>query len=131
MANQATGAIAMNTWAEEPFAEQEGAPKLSRAHGSDLYHGELEGEAFFEYLMFYAEDGVTTYVGLIRFVGKLGDRAGSFVMQIRGTHQEGLVKAALTIEPDSGTGDLREIRGMGELRWEGSEGSVTLDYDLE
>lgn len=131
MANQASGSIAMNTWAEEPFAEQEGAPKLSRAHGSDFYHGEIEGEAFFEYLMFYAEDGVTTYVGLERFVGKLGDREGSFVLQVRGTHQEGQVKAALTIEPDSGTGDLREIRGMGELRWEGSEGSVILDYDLE
>ena len=39
MSTIANGAIEMNTWAEEAFAEQDGAPKLSRAFGSDLYHG--------------------------------------------------------------------------------------------
>lgn len=131
MALQATGSIGMNTWMEESFAEQEGAPKLARAHGSDFYHGEIEGEAFFEYLMFYAEDGVTTYVGMERFVGKLGDRTGSFVLQVRGTHREGEVEAALTVEPGSGTGDLRGIRGLGELHWQGGNGSVKLDYEAD
>ncbi len=81
--------------------------------------------------MFYREDGVTTYVGYERVVGKLDGRAGSFVVQVRGTHQEGKVDASLSIEPGSGTGDLYGIRGAGTLIWQGNEGAVTLDYDFE
>ena len=69
--------------------------------------------------------------GYERIVGALDGREGSFVVQVRGTHQEGKVDASLSVEPSSGTGDLRGIRGAGTLIWQGHEGAVTLDYDFE
>ena len=131
MSNHATGAIEMKSWDERPFAESEGAPKLTRANGSDLYHGDIEGEATFEYLMLYADDGSATYVGMERVVGQLGDRHGSFVLQVSGVFENGTVKASWFVLSGSGTGDLRGLRGAGTLVWQDSQrSSVTLDYDF-
>ncbi len=132
MSMHAAGTIEMKHWEERPFAETDGAPKLARANGSDLYHGDIEGEATFEYLMMYHDDGSATYVGMERLVGRLGDRQGSFVLQISGVFEGGTVKATWFVVNGSGTGDLRGLRGEGELVWQdGQHSSVTLDYDLE
>jgi Protein of unknown function (DUF3224) len=128
----AVGSIEMKSWDERPFAETEGAPKLARANGSDLYHGDIEGEATFEYLMMYHDDGTATYVGLERVVGRLGDRQGSFVLQISGVFEGGAVKATWFVVNGSGTGDLRGLRGTGELIWQDAQhSSVALDYDFD
>jgi hypothetical protein len=127
----ATGTIEMQQWDERPFAETEGTPKLTRANGSDLYHGDIEGEATFEYLMMYHDEGTATYIGLERVVGRLGGRQGSFVLQISGTFEGGTVKAGWFVVEGSGTGELRGLRGEGELIWhDGQNSSVTLDYEL-
>ncbi|HEV8194253.1 MAG TPA: DUF3224 domain-containing protein, partial [Ktedonobacterales bacterium] len=84
MSTHAEGTIEMKSWEERPYAEAEGTPKLARANGSDRYHGDIEGEATFEYLMMYHDDGAATYVGLERVVGRLGERQGSFVLQLGG-----------------------------------------------
>ncbi len=132
MATHATGTIEMKSWEERPFAETEGTPKLARANGSDLYHGDLEGEATFEYLMLYQNDNTATYVGMERFVGRLGDREGSFALQISGTFEAGVVKAEWQVVRDSGTGELRGLRGDGGFTWKGHhESAITFDYDLD
>lgn len=132
MATHATGTIEMKSWEERPFAETEGAPKLARANGSDLYHGDFEGEATFEYLMLYQGDNTATYVGMERFVGRLGEREGSFALEISGTFANGVVEAEWHVVSGSGTGELRGLRGDGGLTWKGHhESSVTLDYDLD
>jgi hypothetical protein len=132
MATHAASTIEMKSWEERPFAEAEGAPKLTRANGSDLYHGDIEGEATFEYLMMYRDDGVTSFIGLERIVGRIGDREGSFVLQTHGTHEDGSVNATWSVVKGSGTGDLRGLRGEGELIWRDSQtSSATLDYDFE
>lgn len=131
MSNHATGTIEMKSWDERPFAETEGAPKLARANGSDLYHGDIEGEATFEYLMMYHDDGSATYVGMERVVGRLAGRSGSFVLQVSGVFENGAVKATWFVVSGSGTGELRGLRGTGELVWQDSQhSSVTLDYDF-
>lgn len=130
MSTHATGNIEMKRWEEQPFAESDGTPKLARANGSDLYHGDIEGEATFEFLMMYRDDGVTSYIGLERVVGRLGDHQGSFVLQVTGTHQEGVVQASVSVVPGSGTGDLRGLTGAGELHWQTDQGAVTLDYEI-
>ena len=127
----ATATIEMTSWEERPFAEAEGTPKLTRANGSDLYHGDIEGEATFEYLMMYHDEGTATYIGMERVVGRLGDRQGSFVLQGSGVYEGGTVKASWSVVEGSGTGDLRGLRGEGTLVWEDSQHStVTLDYEL-
>ena len=130
MTTHAASAIEMKRWEERPFAESEGTPKLACADGSDLYHGAIEGEAAFEYLMLYRDDGLTSYVGLERVVGRLGGRQGSFVLQVIGAHQEGLVEASIEVVSGSGTGELRGLSGSGAIRWQTDQGTVTLDYDI-
>ncbi len=39
------------------------------------------------------------------------------------------VRGTLSVVPGSGTGDLRGLRGEGDLVW--SHGSITLEYDVE
>jgi hypothetical protein len=132
MSMHAEGTIEMKSWEERPYAEAEGTPKLARANGSDLYHGEIEGEATFEYLMMYHDDGAASYVGLERVVGRLGERQGSFVLQLGGRFENGVVKATWSVVPGSGTDELRGLRGQGELTWQDAQHtSVTLDYDFE
>lgn len=132
MTTHAASTIEMKSWEEQPFAEADGAPKLTRANGSDLYHGDIEGEATFEYLMMYRDDGVTSFIGLERIVGRIGDREGSFVLQLLGTHEDGAVRGTWFVVKGSGTGDLRGLRGEGELIWRDSQtSSATLDYDFE
>jgi len=132
MTTHAEGSIEMKSWDERPYAEAEGTPKLARANGSDLYHGEIEGEATFEYLMMYHDDGSASYVGMERVVGLLGERQGSFVLQLRGRFENGAVKAAWSVVPGSGTDELRGLRGACELNWQDAQHTtVMLDYDFE
>ncbi len=131
MTMQATASIEMKSWEERPYAETDGAPKLTRANGADLYHGDIEGETTFEYLMMYRDDGVTPFIGLERVVGRLGERQGSFVLQVSGTHMESGLQATLTVVSGSGTGDLKGLRGEGTLVWSEQQQAVTLNYDFE
>lgn len=132
MSRHATGTIEMKNWEERPYAEVEGAPKLSRANGSDLYHGEIEGEATFEYLMMYRGDSSASIVGLERVVGRLGDRCGSFVLQLSGAFEGGTVTCTWSVVPESGTEELHGLHGEGGLVYRhGEHSSITLDYDLE
>ena len=82
--------------------------------------------------MMYHEDGSATFIGMERVVGRLGDRSGSFVLQSSGTYGDGVVKAHWTVVPESGTGNLRDLRGEGELVYpHGKPSSATLDYDVD
>lgn len=132
MSMHAEGTIEMKSWDEQAYAEHEGAPKMARAIGQDLYHGAIEGEATFEYIMAYSADGnAATYVGMERLVGRLGDRSGSFVLQISGVYGAEGVKATWSVVPGSGTGELNGLRGEGQLFWkDAQQSSVTLDYDF-
>lgn len=100
------------TWEGVPWDQQPGA-KLTRAYVRRAFHGHLEGEGTVEYLMSYHEEGPTYFVGLERVVGKLGGRAGSFVLQHTGTAEGEVVKSTWSVVPGSGTGDLRGLRGEG------------------
>jgi hypothetical protein len=131
MGMHATGTIEMKSWDEQPYAELEGAPKLSRASGSDLYHGGIEGEATFEYLIMYRADGSASTVGLERVVGRLDRRSGSFVVILNGAFSAGTVKATLSVASGSGTGELRVLQSHGTLLYQrGQSLSLTLDYDF-
>lgn len=104
---------------------------MTCAHISYLYHGAIEGESIMEYLMSYRPDGTGVYVGLERIAGNIGGREGSFVLQHSGTFQSDGVTGTYLVVPESGTSDVRGLRGEGNLAISG-EGPYpfTLDYDL-
>lgn len=136
MGTHATGTIEGKPWEERPYAEIDRGPKLTRANGADLYHGDIEGEATFEYLMMYRDDGSVSFIGLERVVGRLGELSGSFVLQLNGTVEGGAtrprrVTSTWSVVPGSGTEELRGLRGEGNLVYQDAQhSSITLDYTI-
>jgi hypothetical protein len=82
--------------------------------------------------MCYREDKTADFVGLQRFVGRLGSRTGSFVMRTQGTFDGEKAAGELSVVAGSGTEELGGITGAGAfVAPHGSTPSVDLDYDFE
>ena len=132
MPKTAKPAFAIKSWDEKPYNEIEGSPKLTRASVSKSYQGDIEGEGKVEYLMMYRSAGSASFTGLERVVGSIGGRSGSFVLEHRGTFEDGVAKVTLSVVPGSGTGDLRTIKGEGRFEVGHQPPYVmTLDYSFE
>lgn len=127
-----TSTFEIKSWKENPFHELEGAPKLVRASVSKAYYGEIEGEGTLEYLMLYNADGSANYFGYERIVGKIGARAGSFVLEDKGVFESGMAKSSLRVMPNSGTGELRGLKGEGSYATgHAQQHEMKLVYELE
>jgi Protein of unknown function (DUF3224) len=128
---KATGSFTIKSWDEQPFAELDGAPKLTQARVTTTYRGDLDGEGTSALVMAY--DGTdASYAGYERVVGSLGGRSGSFVLRLAGGFEQGAASTDWTVVEGSGTGGLAGLRGEGgyvakhgepevayELRWSG------------
>jgi hypothetical protein len=127
--SRATGTFTIKGWDEQPYAEAEGAPKLTHARVTTTYSGELDGEGTSGLLMIY-DQADATYAGYERFTGSLGGRSGSFVLRLDGGFQDGAARTSWTVVEGTATGDLAGLRGEGgylakqgdpevayELRW--------------
>ncbi len=132
MSAHARGTFEGKSWNEQPYAEVDGEPKLTRSSVTNSFHGDIEGEGTLEYLMVYSDDDHAGFVGLERVVGRVGDRRGSFVLQHSGTYAEGTATTAWSVVPGSGTGELRDLRGEGGFvaRHGDREVPFTLAYEL-
>ena len=123
--------FAIQTWDEKPYSEEQGSPKLTRAHVAKTFTGDLEGEGSVEYLMMYRSDGSATFVGLERVVGRLGGRTGGFVLERSGVFEGGMAKERYAVVAGSGTGELEGLTGEGRSAvGHGLEHPFTLNYDL-
>lgn len=72
----------------------------------------------------------TSYIGLQRIVGKIGERSGSFVLQETGVFDGQKIESELHIVEGSGTGDFVGITGNGTVTAPlGSTASVQLRYE--
>jgi len=133
MDTHATATFEVKAWDEKPYEEIDGGAKFTRASVTKSFQGDIEGESTLEYLMFYREDGSATFVGLERVVGRVGGRSGSFVLQHTGVDEGGAVKATYFVVPESGTGDLRGLKGEGSFALSGhaQHYPLTLDYGFE
>ncbi len=132
MSKDATATFQVKNWDEKPYNEIDGGPKLTRATVTKSFSGDVEGEGTVEYLMVHLEDGSASFVGLERVVGRVGDRAGSFVLQHTGTFEGGTAAATWFVVPGSGTGDLRGLRGEGGFASaHADEYPIRFEYDFE
>jgi|SRR3954447_4044698 hypothetical protein len=132
MSTTANARFAIKSWDEKPYSEGQGLPKMTRASVSKTFTGDLEGEGQVEYLMMYRSDGTAAFVGLERIVGRLGGKAGSFVLQRTGVFEGGEAKESYTVVPGSGSGELGGLRGNGSSAvGHGMEHPFTLTYDLD
>lgn len=129
---RANSTFEIKSWDEKPYDEFENGRKLTRAGVKRMYHGDIEGESSTEYLMAYAADGSASFVGMERVVGKLGGRAGSFVLQHSGTFTGGVASASWLVVPGSGTGGLSGLSGEGKSSISHAEQyAMALDYRFE
>jgi hypothetical protein len=91
----------------------------------------MEGEGHVEYLMMYRSDGSAAFVGLERFVGRIGSKSGTFVLQRTGVFESGQARESYSVVHDSATGELRGLRGEGtSTLGHGTEFPFTLNYEL-
>src|SRR5215216_4423919 len=132
MQRTANARFAIKSWDEKPYGEGEGLPRLTRATVTKTFTGDIEGDGQVEYLMMYRSDGSATFIGLERIVGRIGGKAGTFVLERSGTFEGGQAKESYSVVPGSGTADLRSLRGEGTSAvGHGSEHPFTLAYELE
>src|SRR6476661_9581139 len=131
MKNIAKSRFSITGWDEKPYSEGQDLPKLTRAAVTKTFSGDIAGEGHVEYLMMYRSDGSATFVGLERIVGHVAGKAGSFVLHRTGVFENGMAKESYSVIPDSGTGELRGLRGAGTSAvGHGSEHPLTLNYEL-
>jgi len=131
MQKRANARFTIQKWDEKPVSEGPDLPKLSRATVTKTFTGDIDGEGLVEYLMLYRSDGSATFVGLERVVGRLGDKAGSFVLQRTGIFEDGQAKESYSVIPGSGTGELRDLRGDGTSAvGHGTEHPFILNYEF-
>lgn len=131
MRRNANARFAIKSWDETPYNEQQGQPKLTRARVMKTYTGDLDGEGHVEYLMMYRSDGSASFVGLERFVGRIGVRSGTFVLQRTGVFADGQADESYFVIPGSGTGDLQALTADGTSSvGHGMEHPFTLSYEL-
>jgi hypothetical protein len=129
---KATGTFEVASWQEDEYAALDGGGKLTRASVTQALSGDLEGDASVEWLMCYRPDGTADYTGLARVSGRLGDRAGDFVLQTAGTFDGGEARGDWTVVPGSGTGELAGLHGRGGFSApKGTQGTTTLEYGFE
>lgn len=114
----------------QPARDGEGSA-LGRMHLDKEFFGDLEGTAAGEMLTaLTATEGSAGYVAIERVWGRLHGRSGSFVLQHSGTMTRGAPDLAVTIVPDSGTGELEGIAGRMEIIIEGGMHRYALEYTL-
>jgi hypothetical protein len=121
-------------WDENPYAEFAGEGKLTRAVTTQAYSGELVGDGAATMLMYYgAAEAPVHYTGLERFTGSVGGRAGTFVLQTKGTFTGGVADTTGFVVPGSGTGELVGLVGEFVYVAVGGEAEVgvVLDYCFE
>jgi hypothetical protein len=134
---RAEGTYTVKKWEENMYEQISPERKMTKASVEYGFSGAIDGKGSVEYLMFYSHfdpkdqhNSSASYVGLIRFDGKLAGRSGSFVMKDTGTFEGGTANATLQIAEGSGTGALRGITGTGAYRADREGSRLELDYDL-
>lgn len=131
MRKNAEARFAIQSWDEKPYSEAQDQPRLTRASVAKTYTGDIEGSGQVEYLMMYRSDGSAAFVGLERVVGRIGDKAGTFVLQRTGTFDRGQAKESYSVIPGSATGDLQGLAGDGSSAvGHGMEHPFALSYEF-
>lgn len=131
MAARAEGTFTVTSWAEDTYQELEGKGKLTKAAVGYRLSGGIEGDATWDAVMCYRDDGTAEYTGLQHLTGQIAGRAGTCVMVADGTYSAGVARGTWRVIEGSGTGALAGLRGSGtSVATSEPPGTFTLDYEL-
>lgn len=123
---RATGRINVTSYESDPY-DNTGAFSICEVKIIEEFSGNLVGVGTVRFILVKDADGLAHFTGMERFLGKLGDRSGSFILQNSGTLKDGELQSRWLVIPNSGTQDLAGLRGEGGC---GPEG-YSLDYWFE
>ncbi len=132
MTQHATGAFDVKINPQKPDNEQAKTANLARMSIDKHFHGDLDGTSTGEMLSAMTEvKGSAGYVAMERVSGVLHGRRGSFVLQHNATMSRGEPHLAITVVPDSGTGELSGISGLMTIKIEGGKHFYDFEYSLQ
>jgi hypothetical protein len=113
----------------QPSDRQPEDPALGRMWLDKRFHGDLEATSRGQMLTAMTDvKGSAGYVAIERVSGTLRGRTGSFVLQHTGTMTRGTPSLAITVVPDSGTGDLSGLSGGMTIIITDGKHSYELEY---
>ncbi len=96
------------------------------------FHGDLEATSKGQMLAAGTSvEGSAGYVAIERVSGRLDGREGSFVLQHSGTMARGAQQLAITVVPDSGTGELVGLAGRMAITIADGRHSYDFEYTLD
>jgi uncharacterized protein DUF3224 len=118
--------------AEATPYDQAAGPALLELRLSETFAGDIDGESPVRALQVLRDDRSASMVSVQRVRGRLGGRAGTFVLQGSQIVADGRITATWFVVPGSGTGELVGLRGEGGFEGQFGKGSDgTLDYWFE
>ena len=127
---QANGTFDVKLAAQAPAPGIEAA-QLGRMTIDKQFQGDLVAHSLGEMLAAGTSiPGSAGYVALERVDGVLNGRKGSFVLQHSGTMNRGAASLALTVVPDSGSGELSGISGSMRIEIVDGKHYYHLEYTL-
>jgi len=107
--NHASGPFDVKVTPQDDKSED---PLLARMTLDKQYHGDLDGAGKGQMLTAGTDfKGSGAYVAIEKVSGTLKGRTGTFVLQHNGTMTNNAPQLAITVVPDSGTGQLKGIAG--------------------
>ena len=122
----------VTSWDEEETHSFDDGTKITRAHVTQTYSGSIEGEGRVEYTMFYRGDGTAAFVGFERIEGTVEGKKGAFILQHRGTYEEGAARSEWFVVPATGSGGLEGLKGSGSYEaGEDGKGKVATVLNFE
>src|SRR5260370_12942555 len=107
---RATGWINVKSYDSKPCDDADGFA-ISEVYIVEEFTGDIVGTGTARFLMATSPDGDAHFTGMERFVGKLGDHSGSFILRNSGTLKSGILDSAWLVIPASGTGQLSGLCG--------------------
>ena len=123
---RATGRIIVSSYESNPY-DDAGAFTIAETSVTEEFAGDLVGIGSVRFAMVNEREGAAHFTGMERFLGKLGERSGSFIFQNSGTLTAGVLHSVWRVIPGSGTEELVGLRGEGGCDPDG----YSLDYWFE
>jgi hypothetical protein len=113
----------------EPLSSVAADTGLSRMSLDKSFTGDLEAVSKGEMLAYRDSAlGSGGYVAMEVVSGKLGGRAGTFILQHSSTMSHGAPTQSVTVVPDSGTGDLKGLTGSLVISMSDGKHAYTFEY---
>jgi hypothetical protein len=117
--------------AASPTPDPTADPNLARFLLDKHYHGDIEAIGKGQMLTAGTSvKGSAGYVAMEKVTGTLGGHTGTFVLQHIGVMNRGAMELAITVVPDSGTGELAGLAGRMNITIKDGKHFYNFEYTL-